>query len=651
MNWRDAEREYDDEVIGTTSLGRLFEDAAERHPNRPAQRYKGGVYDRSLTNDVLAAAPAGEFRAISYTDMRDIVRSLAAGFRDLGIERGDRVGMFSSTRMEWAQCDFALLSAGAVVTTVYKSSSPDQIRYLLEDPGADAVVVENQALFERVLEVEDQLDLECIVSMDELSGEVAEREDVYTLDAVYARGKDVFDLETYQTWVDEPGQDDLASLIYTSGTTGQPKGVQLTHGNFRSNVNQIRKRYGPRPDKPADVPVIDERAQTVSFLPLAHVFERTAGHFLMFASGACVAYAESPDTLKDDFGAVGPSTATSVPRVYEKIYDAIREQASESPVKERIFNWATDVGVDYASADDPGPVLSAKHALADRLVFSQVKEALGGNIELLISGGGSLSADLCTLYHGMGLPIYEGYGLTETAPVVSVNPPEAPIIGTIGPALPDVELRIDESVADQDVFDDPGEVGELLVQGPNVTEGYWEKPAATERAFLEDEDGRWFRTGDIVHLRPDGYLEFRERVKQILVLSTGKNVAPAPIEDAFAASEIVEQAMVVGDGEKFIGALIVPNLEHIRDWAEREGIDLPDDSEAICTDDRVHDYVRKEVDRVNENFERHETIKQFRLVPVEFTEDNEMLTPTMKKKRRVILERFEDRVEDIYADA
>ncbi|MFP8891204.1 AMP-dependent synthetase/ligase [Natrialbaceae archaeon A-CW2] len=651
MNWRDAEREYDDEVIGTTSLGRLFEDAAERHPNRPAQRYKGGVYDRSLTNDVLAAAPAGEFRAISYTDMRDIVRSLAAGFRDLGIERGDRVGMFSSTRMEWAQCDFALLSAGAVVTTVYKSSSPDQIRYLLDDPDADAVVVENQALLERVLEVEDQLDLECIVSMDELSGEVAEREDVYTLDAVYARGKDVFDLETYQTWVDEPGQDDLASLIYTSGTTGQPKGVQLTHGNFRSNVNQIRKRYGPRPDKPADVPVIDERAQTVSFLPLAHVFERTAGHFLMFASGACVAYAESPDTLKDDFGAVGPSTATSVPRVYEKIYDAIREQASESPVKERIFNWATDVGVDYASADDPGPVLSAKHALADRLVFSQVKEALGGNIELLISGGGSLSADLCTLYHGMGLPIYEGYGLTETAPVVSVNPPEAPIIGTIGPALPDVELRIDESVADQDVFDDPGEVGELLVQGPNVTEGYWEKPAATERAFLEDEDGRWFRTGDIVHLRPDGYLEFRERVKQILVLSTGKNVAPAPIEDAFAASEIVEQAMVVGDGEKFIGALIVPNLEHIRDWAEREGIDLPDDSEAICTDDRVHDYVRKEVDRVNENFERHETIKQFRLVPVEFTEDNEMLTPTMKKKRRVILERFEDRVEDIYADA
>ncbi|UTF53957.1 AMP-dependent synthetase/ligase [Natronosalvus rutilus] len=653
MNWRDAEREYDDAVIDTTSLGRLFEDAAEQHPNRPAQRYKGGVYDRSLTDGVLRAAADGDFRAISYAEMRDVVRKLAAGFRDLGVEFGDRIGVFADTRMEWAQTDFALLSAGAVVTTVYRSSSPDQVRYLLDDPEATGVVVENEALLERVLEVEEDLDLEFVVSMDDLSGTYDDRDDVYTLADVYARGEKTFDLEAYQSWVDEPEADDLASLIYTSGTTGRPKGVQLTHGNFRANVNQIRKRYGPRPDKSADLPVIDESVQTVSFLPLAHVFERTAGHFLMFASGACVAYAESPDTLQADFSAVRPNSATSVPRVYEKIYDAIREQASESAIKERIFHWATDVGVEYAEADVPGPALRAKHALADRLVFSQVKEALGGNVELLISGGGSLSKELCTLYHGMGLPIYEGYGLTETAPVVTVNPPEEPKIGTVGPALPDVTLRIDESVADQDVFDDPGQVGELLVRGPNVTEGYWEKPSATDRAFFESEDdgGRWFRTGDIVHLRPDGYVEFRERVKQILVLSTGKNVAPAPIEDAFAASEVVEQCMVVGDGEKFVGALLVPNLEHVREWADREGVDLPEDAEAVCEDERVRSYVGEEVDAVNESFEKHETIKQFRLVPVEFTEDNEMLTPTMKKKRRVILERFDDRVDEVYADA
>lgn len=650
MNWRDAEREHDDEVIGETTLARMFENAAARHPNRPAQQYKGGIYDRSLTPSILPAADSGRFRAISYTEMRNIVRNLAAGFRELGVETGDRVGIFSNTRMEWAQTDFGLLGAGGVITTVYTSSSPDQVRYLLEDPDASGVVVENEQLLERVLEVEEDLDLEFIVSIDSLEG-YDDREDIMTLDEVHDRGEDAFDLEAYEGWVDEPAMDDLASLIYTSGTTGKPKGVQLTHRNFRSNVNQVRKRYGPRPDKGEDVPSIDEETTVVSYLPLAHVFERTAGHFLMFASGSCVAYAENTETLQADFGLVQPQSSTSVPRVYEKIYDAIREQASESPVKERIFNWATGVGREYQNADSPGPVLSLKHSLADKLVFSTVREALGGEVEMLISGGGSLSPDLATLYHGMGLPIYEGYGLTETSPVVACNPMEEPKIGTIGPSLPGVDITVDESVTDDDTFeDDPGEVGELLVSGENVTQGYWNKPGATDRAFTEDDDGtRWFRTGDIVHLRPDDYIEFRERAKQILVLSTGKNVAPAPIEDSFAASEVVEQCMVVGDGEKFVGALLVPNTAHLLEWADQEGIDLPDDPEAICRDDRVQAYIQEEVDRVNENFEKHETIKQFRLVPQEFTEENDMLTPTMKKKRRVILERFDDRVDEIYA--
>jgi len=248
----------------------------------------------------------------------------------------------------------------------------------------------------------------------------------------------------------------------------------------------------------------------------------------------------------------------------------------------------------------------------------------------------------------MGLPIYEGYGLTETSPVVSTNPTDAVKIGTIGAPLVNVDVTVDETVADQEAFaDDPGEVGELLVKGPSVTQGYWDKPGATQGAFTEEG---WFRTGDIIHLRPDGYLEFRDRIKQIIVLSTGKNVAPGPLEDAFAASEVVEQAMVVGDGEKFIGALLVPNTAHVREWAEKEGIDLPDDPQAMCDDERVRDHIQQEVDRVNQNFEKHETIKRFELVPQEFTEENDMLTPTMKKKRRVILERFEDRANRIYED-
>ncbi|TMT85354.1 long-chain fatty acid--CoA ligase [Haloterrigena sp. H1] len=659
MSWRDAEREYVDAVIGDTPLGRLFEDAAARNANRPAQQYKGGVYDRSLTGAALSAATPGEFRPLSYAELRTIVRRLSAGFRTLGVERGDRVAIFSATRMEWAQSDFALLSAGAVVTTVYTGSSPEQVHYLLDDPDADGVVVENQTLLERVLAVEDDLDLEFLVSIDDLEG-YDDRDDILTLGEVYDRGEAAFDREAYETRLAETDLDDLASLIYTSGTTGQPKGVQLTHGNFRANVNGVRKRFGPRPDRADDVPTLDAESVAVSYLPLAHVFERTAGHFVMFATGACVVYAESPDTLKEDFGAVEPTTATSVPRVYETIYDTIREEAQTSSVTARLFEWATDVGIAYQQADSPGPVLRAQRAIADRLVFSSVRDALGGNLELLISGGGSLSAELCRLYHAMGLPIYEGYGLTETAPVVSTNPPDAVKIGTIGLPLSNVEVTVDETVVDQAAFtDDPGAVGELLVRGPNVTQGYWNDPAATRRAFTDDapggpadaSTGRWFRTGDIIHIRPDGYLEFRDRLKQLIVLSTGKNVAPGPLEDAFAASEVVDQAMVVGDGEKFVGALLVPNEEHIRSWADEDGIELPASSQAMCDDERVRAYVQREVDRINEDFQAHETIKQFELVPREFTEENDMLTPTMKKKRRVIVDRFEDRIDRMYASA
>ena len=672
MTWRDAELEYTDEVIGDTNLVRMYEESAERHVDRPAQLYKGGVYDRSLVPAIVPAAPSDDFAELTYGEMRDIVRNLAAGFRELGVETDTRVGIFADTRMEWAQADLAILAAGGVVTTVYKDSPPEQVQYLLGDPGASGVVVENSDLVELILSVEDDLDLEFIVSIDELDG-YEDRDDVHTLETVHERGREAYDHDTYQGWVDDRDLDDLASLIYTSGTTGQPKGVMLTHGNLRSNVNQVRKRYGPRPDKPDDVPVLDKHARTVSFLPLAHIFERLAGNFFLFASGASVAYAESPDTLRDDFQLVQPTMATSVPRVYEKIYDAIREQATESSVKERIFYWATRVGRRYHEADDPGPGLRVRLALADRLVFGKVRDGLGGNIEMMISGGGSLSAELCALYHGMGLPIYEGYGLTETSPVVSSNPPEEVQVGTIGPPLPGVEVRIDDQVVAEDEFPHAdGEVGELLVMGPNVFEGYWNKPEETEAAFAEaapaDEEAqvanggseagatggegeterRWFRTGDIVEQRPDGYIVFRERRKQIMVLSTGKNVAPGPIEDKFAASAIVNQCMVVGDGRKFVSAIVVPDFEGLRKWAADEGIELPADPEAVCADERVRERIEQTLGRANEGLLAHETIKRFTLVPDEFTQENDQLTPTMKKKRRNIRERYADEIDALY---
>ena len=674
MDWRTAEAEFHPTVT-RDSIPATFQASAREHADGVAQRYKGGVYDRSLVRaDVIDAAPDDGYAELTYDEMHQIVRRLSAGLRELGLEAGDRVGLFSNTRMEWAHTDFAVLGAGGVVTTVYTSSSEDQVRYLLDDPDADGVVVENRELLDRVLAVEEDLDLEFVVVID---GEPHERDDIYTLGEVYGMGEAV---DPGKNWVVESELDDPASLIYTSGTTGKPKGAVLSHRNFLSNVTQCYKRFGPRPDKSeTGAPVIDDETTTLSFLPLAHVFERLSGHFLMFASGATVAYAESPDTLRDDFQLVRPDVATSVPRVYEKLYAAIREQASESSIRERIFEWAADVGRQHHRTENPGLLDTVRYAAADRLVFSSVKDALGGNIDFFISGGGSLSAELCELYHGMGVPVLEGYGLTETSPVVAVNPPEKPRVGTVGPPVSEAEVRLDTRIGAEGAGKEAN-VGELLVRGPNVFDGYWEKPDKTDAAFVTEAelgDGRdhrpntdatadggvtdaetaeaadeirWFRTGDVVEIHDDDYIEFRERAKQLLKLSTGKMVPPGPIEDAFAASKLVEQAIVLGDARRFVGALLVPNVEAVREWAERGGIDLPDSDRMLCRDDDVIDLLQSEVENVNESFEKHEQIKQFRLVPEAFTEENDLLTPTMKKKRRKIQDYYAAEIDRLYEE-
>jgi len=646
MSRETVEREFDDPVLGESTLAGLFEESAGRHTDRIAQQYKGGVHDRALTGTAIPAAPADGFETLTYGEMRGVVRRLATGFRDLGLAADDRVGIFSDTRLEWALSDFAILAAGGVVTTVYRSSSPNQVEYLLDDPDATAVVVENVDCLERVFEVEDALSISYYVVMEDAEHH-GERNDVYTLAEVYDRGDEVFDPATYETWVEERSPDDLASLVYTSGTTGKPKGVRLTHGNFRANVNQCYRRYGPRPDKPPEAS-IDTETVTVSFLPLAHVFERLCGHFLLFAAGGTVSYAESVDTLKEDFQLFEPTVATSVPRVYEKMYDAIREQAQGSAVTKRIFEWAVDVGRTYQRSDNPSPLLGIKHGLADRLVFSDVREALGGNVEFLVSGGGTLSKELCELYHAMGLPIYEGYGLTEAAPVVTTNPPTDAKPGTIGPPVLDVDIRLDtDTLPDSYTVGESEDVGELLVDGPNVTDGYWDKPEKTADTFTDDG---LFRTGDIVERREDGYMVFRDRVKQLIVLSTGKNIAPAPIEDEFAAINLIEQVMVLGEDRKFVSALVVPDVEGLRWFAESEGIDLPADQEALCDDDRARELIAREIERVNQSFEEHERIKKFRLVPEEFTQENGLLTPTLKKKRRDIREVYVDRIAEMYGE-
>jgi len=629
-------------VTGDRTLGELFESSATAHAGRPAQRYKGGAYDRSLAGVAFDAAPDDDYAMLTYEEVQGIVRRLSAGFREIGIRPNDRVGIFADTRLEWAQTDFALLTAGAVVTTVYASSSPDQVQHLLDDPGATAVVVENDELLERVFAVEDEIPVERYVVVDETD---SDREDVYTLAEVYERGVEAFDEPRYRTWIAEREPDELASLVYTSGTTGQPKGVRLTHRNFTANAEQCNLTYGPEADLPPGAPRVDAASRSVSYLPLAHVFERLTGHFLLFDIGACVAYAESVDTLKEDFQLVEPTVATSVPRVYEKIYDAVREEAEESAVGARIFEWAVDVGRQYHRAELPGIGLRAKYAVADRLVFSKVRAALGGDIELLVSGGGTLSKELAELYHGMGLPIYEGYGLTEAAPVVTNNPLDAPKTGTVGTPVPGMEIELDTHVLpEENLGGVMGETGELLVAGPNVTDGYWNLDRATEAAF---DDG-YFRTGDIVTRRPDGYFVFRERAKQLMVLSTGKNVAPQAVEEALEDRPVIDQALALGDGEKFVGALVYPDQEGLVTVAQRERLSVPAEPDRWADDDNVHELVEAAVHRANERLENHETVKRFELLSEGFTEANGLLTPTMKKVRPDIRDRYADRIDRIY---
>ncbi len=645
MDWREAEREYTDEVIGETTIPVLFFDAVERHASRDAQMYKGGIYNRSVTPDIIPEPPAGEYGALTYAETGEIVRRLAAGFRDLGVGPDDRVGIYASTRIEWMQSDFAIQAAEGVVTTVYTESSAPQVQYLLDDNDAMGVVVEDQDLLETVLTVEDDLTLDFIAVMDAIDDEYAARDDIHTLADIHARGDEVYDEGEFQSWLDNREWTDLCSLVYTSGTTGDPKGVELTHKNWRTALNQLRKRIGPRPDKPDDIPVMDAGMTAFAFLPLAHAFERI-NHFSELSIGMTVAYAESPDTVGDDIKQIGPDSAASVPRVYERIYNQMREDASESPVKKRIFEWAVATAEDYVDTDDPGFILETKLSIADRLVFSQVREALGGNIQMFVSGGGSLSKDLAKLYQAMGLKILEGYGLTETAPALTLTPPEEIRIGKMGVALSDIALKLDpDVVADETKDGVDGDVGELLAKGPNVFSRYWNKPEKTEAAFTDDG---YFRTGDIVSRDEDGFYEFVDRRKNLIVLDTGKNVAPEPIEDEFSTSARVDQIMVIGDNEKFIGALVKPNFEELWDWFDDEDITLPHDPDAVIDDDRVHAWIAEEVDRVNETLAHHQTIKEFRLVPEEWTADNDLLTPSMKKKRRNIRDAYEAEINDIY---
>ncbi|MET1156001.1 AMP-binding protein [Arthrobacter sp.] len=557
---------------------------------------------------------SGAWQDIRATDFLADVTRLAKGLISSGVQPGQRVGIRARTRYEWSLVDFAVWFAGAVSVPIYETSSPSQIAWILGDSGAVAVFAESaahEAKVRRAALDEGLEDLKHVWQLDEES-----------LDALRTAGNDVPDAEVEKRRT-VAGLDDLATIIYTSGTTGRPKGCELTHGNF---VELSKNAAAALPD------VAHEGAQTIMFLPLAHVFARFIS-VLCVAAGATVAHTPDIKNLLPDLQSYRPTFILAVPRVFEKVYNSSMLKAEDGG-KGKIFHAAADTAVAWSRADAAGKVpltLKLKHKLFDKLVYHKIREAMGGRVEHAVSGGGPLGERLGHFFHGIGLLVLEGYGLTETTAPVSVNTPQLIKIGTVGAPLPGNAVKIADD-------------GEILAKGICVLRGYFNRPDLTAEAF---QDG-WFRTGDIGELDADGFLSITGRKKEIIVTASGKNVVPAQLEDQIRADALVSQCVVIGDNRPFISALITLDEEALPGWLERHGLPASTTMEQAANHDAVKTALQGLIDQANQTVSQAEGIKSFRVIPSDFTEASGHLTPSLKIKRAQVLADFDEYVEQIY---
>ncbi len=569
----------------------------------------------------------GVWRGISSDELRRAVEELSLGLRALGVEKGDRVAILSENRPEWAIADLATLTAAAVDAPIYSTLTPPQILYILNDSEAKVLFLSTAAQGRKIAEIRAQAkSLKHVIRMDDtpIDGTVS-------IDEVRAKGREALakDQGAVRKRAAEVKPDDLATLIYTSGTTGDPKGVMLVHSNLVSNVEGALQVF----------PQITTDDVALSFLPLCHVFERMGGHYLMLRAGATIAYAESVDKVPANMLEVRPTLMLSVPRLYEKMYARVNEKvAADPPGRQRIFRWALAVGREVfrhqVEGSSPGLLLRAKHAVANALVFSKIKERTGGRIRLFVSGGAPLAREIAEFFGAAGLLILEGYGLTETSPVIAVNAPNALKPGSVGKPIAGVEVKI---AAD----------GEILTRGPHVMKGYFGKPEATRDAI--DVDG-WFHTGDVGVIDPQGFLIITDRKKDIIVTSGGKNIAPQPIENLLKTNKFIAEIVMIGNKRNFPAALVVPNFETLEAWAKERGITARDREDLIGKRAVVEHYdaVIKDLTKDLAQFER---IKKITLLAREFTLEAGELTPTLKVKRRVVEQKYKDLIDRMYEGA
>jgi long-chain acyl-CoA synthetase len=561
----------------------------------------------------------GHWQPISSDQIYQRVRSLGEAFLSWGAKKGERIALIAENRWEWAVTDFATLGIGAVTVPIYPTLTGEQIAALLADAGCRIAVVSTRLQFDKLNAVRAKTKLERILMMDPAApeGAVAFREILAQADDRGAGRDPVFDALVRAV---EPK--DTATLIYTSGTTGEPKGVLLTHGNIAANQNiaPLDFRFNP-----SDA--------LISFLPLSHVTAR-ALDYVMYGYGVQVAYCSHFDKLPQAMREIHPTVFVGVPRVFEKIREEVERRTSQSPVKKRLLAWALAVGTGHIdTVYDGRQPHSPLWKLANTLVYSKVREAFGGQVKIFVCGGAPLGQDTARWFAAMGIALWEGYGLTETSPVIALNTPLRHRMGAAGAPLSNLELKL------------AGD-GELLVRGPSVFAGYWQQPASTAESF--DAEG-FFHTGDIGHIDADGFLFITDRKKEMLKTSGGKMVAPQPIESKLTTSALIAHAALVGDRHKFISVLLAPNFTALEDWARRQGIDFTSREELIA-DSRVLALYGEIVRQVNAGLANFESLKRFRLVADEWSEASGILTPSMKLKRRVITQRYAALIDSLYAD-
>ena len=570
-------------------------------------------------NDVFGAKENGQWKTYSTSDYIQFANYFSFGLLEMGFKKNDKIVTISNNRPEWNFADMGMLQAGAVHVPIYPTISDEEYKFILSHSDARMVIVSDKELYQRLKPIVEATEsIEAIYTFNRIKGAKHWTE-------IVEKGKEV-DSERYMELLNsrkkEISKDDLATIIYTSGTTGMPKGVMLSHWNFMYQVQQIKK-----------IITIDHRHRTISFLPLCHVLERIGGYTFQFM-GISIYYAESTDTIADNVKEIKPHGFVTVPRLLERVFDKIIAKGKElSPIKKSLFFWAVNLGYKY---NEKGNNLYYRIRLkiANALIFKKWREALGNNLILVISGGAALQARLAKIFWAAGIPVQEGYGLTETAPVICVNREKYPglLIGTVGPKLgEEQEIKIAED-------------GEILFRGPNLMLGYLKDEEKTKSVI--DEDG-WFHTGDVGEIVEGEYLKITDRKKEMFKLSTGKYIAPQVVENLFKESIFIEQIMVVGEGQKFTAALISPNFEFLHDWCHIKKVHFRENRDLVQLPEVIERY-QEEVDKFNQKLGKTEKIKQFRLVCEEWTTDNGELSPTLKLKRKFVREKYKHRLLELY---